>query len=147
MFIGNGRAAFLEFLRNLTPQVVFLTLALIVSLKINFQVFQPDLEGLKTILPFAICILVFFASFIANTTKFIESAISSNEELDKEVKAIYENKLGFWKKISLIFQATLKLNKKVFIEIILCIIFSYAGFYVASSMAIQGAISAVKALQ
>ena len=146
MFLGGGRAAFLEFLRNLTPQIIFLTLSLLAAVKIDFRKPQLDWEGFLNLLPFVSCVLIFFGALLANSTRFLETAVSSNEQLDIEIRRIRAKELGTYDAIVALISATWRLNRGVFAEIALVFFFTYVGLYAASSMAMQGALTALRAL-
>lgn len=93
MFFGEARKALLEFLRNLTPQILFMTLAIILGAKLDLSHFDLSLNGIKNAGPFVMCIIVFMGAAMANTTLFIDSAITSNESLDKAANEIKEMRL------------------------------------------------------
>jgi hypothetical protein len=76
MFFGKGRKPLLDFLRNLTPQIVMLAIALVASSKLEFYTLDLSFEGVRRTLPFAMCMFVFFASLIANLTTFFEESLS-----------------------------------------------------------------------
>ncbi|MEB2652642.1 hypothetical protein ACPCIT_02370 [Pseudomonas siliginis] len=75
MFFGLGRKPLLDFLRNLTPQIIMLTIALVAGSKLDLGKFDLSLAGLKRTLPFAMCMLVFFISLIANLSTFLEESL------------------------------------------------------------------------
>lgn len=80
----SGRSAFLEFLRNLTPQVLLLTMALILSSRLDFT--QCDLGNTPMTVTFFACIATFFMAVITNALNFFEGSISSLDWLNKRAK-------------------------------------------------------------
>jgi len=71
MFIlKEGRGAFLEFLRNLTPQILFLSLGIVVGTKLNPDEF--DLKNWPQTLIFLSFLAMTIFSAIANVTLFID---------------------------------------------------------------------------
>lgn len=69
--LGEGRGPFLEFLRNLTPQVLLLAFALSVWVRLDFTTF--DLSNWTTTLAFYVCAITFVLAVIANMNQFLES--------------------------------------------------------------------------
>ena len=72
--LSEGRGPFLEFLRNLTPQVLLLAFALTIWVRLDFTSF--DLSNWATTLAFYVCITTFVLAVIANMTQFLESYAS-----------------------------------------------------------------------
>jgi len=71
MFIlKEGRSAFLEFLRNLTPQILLLSLTIVVGNKLNPNEF--DLKNWPQTLIFFSFLVMTLLSAIANVTLFID---------------------------------------------------------------------------
>lgn len=69
--LGEGRGPFLEFLRNLTPQVLLLAFALSVWVGLDFTTF--DLSNWATTLAFYVCAITFVLAVLANMNQFLES--------------------------------------------------------------------------
>ncbi|MBR0566902.1 hypothetical protein J5J83_12335 [Azoarcus sp. L1K30] len=141
MFTGEGRKAFLEFLRNLTPQIVFLTLALIWGTKLDLTKFDLSFSGIWNMLPFAMCLFVFFGAAIANLGIFVDASITSTPALDEKKKEIKASSAKALKKTWLLICAAWKHNKvsvlNLFLVMAICEIALVAVFIIA----IQGAIS------
>jgi hypothetical protein len=73
--LGVGRQAFLEFLRNLTPQILLLTLSLALWTQLNFR--QFDISNWGSTLAFYSCVLTWLLAVIANMMQFIENYSST----------------------------------------------------------------------
>lgn len=69
----EGRPAFLEFLRNLTPQILLLSLALLVGRKLDFSTFDWS-NSTPTLIFFTFLIISLMAAW-ANATLFIEKFV------------------------------------------------------------------------
>ncbi|WP_167544265.1 hypothetical protein [Duganella sacchari] len=68
--LKEGRAAYLEFLRNLTPQILMLSLAFFVGRKIDFT--QLDWAyATPTFIFYSFMLIAIFAAY-ANATLFME---------------------------------------------------------------------------
>lgn len=141
MFAGETRRAFLEFLRNLTPQILFLTIALISSSNLELNKFDLSAAGLWRTLPFALCIFVFLGSAMANVGIFIDSAVTSSPELDERTEEIRSTDVSSWKRTWLLICAAWKHNKSAFFQIILAMVICEVAFVVVYIVAVQGAIA------
>lgn len=67
--LDEGRAAFLDFLRNLTPQVLLLSLALVIGTKLDFD--KVDVGNWLHTLTFLSIVITAVLAGCANTTLFI----------------------------------------------------------------------------
>jgi hypothetical protein len=75
IILREGRVAFLEFLRNLSSQVMILTVALFIGTSI-----EARLGGWSTAWRAALCasvLLLFFAAALANVTVFVETCLDA----------------------------------------------------------------------
>ena len=77
-------SAFLEFLRNLTPQVLLFSLAIVFTNKIDINTF--DLNNWHQSMPFIFTMSIYLLSVFANTAVFIDRAFISLEDVDDEFK-------------------------------------------------------------
>jgi hypothetical protein len=145
MFFGEGRAAFLEFLRNLTPQILFLTLTILFGERLDTSHFQLTPEGFKNALPLVACSLVFLGAFMANTTKFVDSSLSSSAPMRIQVGRIQGRGLSAHRHTWELLKAAWEFNKKAFFELVLVFLLVEASFIGVYAMALHGAISAIRA--
>ena len=141
MFFGDGRKAFLEFLRNLTPQIIFLTLSIIAGLGLDFTKFQFNIDGIKNELPIICCLLIFFDAAIANMSMFIEAAITSNEILDKEIEKIKAKNLKALHLTWALLCAAWAHNRLAFFQIALSLFIVEFAFIAVFIISIQGALA------
>ncbi|MBC3953644.1 MULTISPECIES: hypothetical protein [Pseudomonas] len=145
MFFGENRKAFLEFLRNLTPQALFLTLAFVFGSKLDLSLspgaFDPTFEGIKRTIPFLFSLLVFIGACLANMSLFIESAVSSPAELKERLKTITREEPHFFKRQKKLARATWQDNKSGYLEVILVLLISQIAFIAVVVVAAQAALS------
>jgi len=87
----NGRAAYLEFLRNLTPQAVILSAALISGRNLEATCCYP--ENFKQTMIFLCFFSMWIAAVWANSSIFIEKYLVSVEKLNRVARTL--RKLGF----------------------------------------------------
>ena len=69
--LKNGRAAFLDYLRNLTPQVLLITMAVLASNRLDFTCCDWGNTGQTAL--FLFFMLIGFAAIWANASVFIEN--------------------------------------------------------------------------
>lgn len=91
----DARGAYLNFLRNLTPQIFLLSLALILGRKLDFSRF--DINNVPLTFAFFIFLGLFLLSFIANASLFYEEAFAELTAWRKEkhIQLKSENYKGF----------------------------------------------------
>ena len=112
MFTGLKSAALLEFLRNLTPQILLFACVLYFAVQLDFDRISFPWEDLKLRLALFSCVGLLFASFLANTLRFLDAFVSGNPALDLEAKAIFAGESNWWQKTRKVSIAVWKLNKK-----------------------------------
>ena len=146
MFFGNTRIAFLEFLRNLTPQIVFATCLVLSYLQIDLRRPQFDWDGVRNVMPILACALLFLGSVVANVTRFMESAITSNEQFDVAAQRIRARQLPVAHAFLVLLAAGWRVNRLAFAQLALVLVFSYAGVFLVAEMASHGALAAYRAV-
>ncbi|CAM3124020.1 hypothetical protein BZK31_16725 [Pseudomonas floridensis] len=144
MFFGENRKAFLEFLRNLTPQALFLTLAFIfgspLDLSLERDSFDFTYEGVRRTIPYLFSLLVFIGACLANITLFIESALVSPARLKKLTDRITRLHPGFFRRIKLNARATWRHNKSGYLEVFLVLLISQTAFIAVVVVAARAAL-------
>lgn len=84
--LGEARAPFLEFLRNLTPQVLLLVVVLPMWAQLDFHTLDPS-NWLATLAFFA-CVATLVLAVFANTMQFVDGyADIALKEIDKKMTA------------------------------------------------------------
>src|SRR5690625_3968773 len=83
MLLGSGRPALLAFLQNLTPQILFLTLAFILGSKLDLNHLVLTWQGLKNVFPFSVCLALFFLAAIASMLEFLETTIKATSKFQR----------------------------------------------------------------
>lgn len=82
--LGEGRQVFLEFLRNLTPQVLLLAVVLPMGVQLDFRAF--DASNWVATLAFFACSATLLLAVLANTIHFFEGyADIALKELDEKM--------------------------------------------------------------
>lgn len=90
MLLGKARTHYLEFLRNLTPQVLLFSVVLILGGKLNFTKF--DISNWYGTLLFCLFLLYFCLAFYANSSLFYEKCFERNYVWTRRVSLVLNKK-------------------------------------------------------
>jgi hypothetical protein len=139
--LKDGRAAFLEFLRNLTSQTVFLSIAFVVGSKLDFR--RLDFSNIAVTIIFWVPILIWALAAWANSSLFIEKSLVAVERINRASRLlVYKHKKP--RNLRLI-QAALMYswrNKKIFFaEVILVMVIVEFGLVAVVVLAVTSATS------
>lgn len=91
--LREGRKDFLDFLRNLTPQILILSLVIMCGVQLDFTVIDFSKTGLTFI--FWVLVTLWGMAFWANATLLVESAINSKRNLIRAT-AFLERRFQGW---------------------------------------------------
>lgn len=141
MFFGDTRQAFLEFLSRLTPQALFLTLAIVFGSKLDLSKFLFTWQGLKNALPMALCITVFMGAALASVTLFIEKSITSDPKHDKYAARVRKLSLTKGRRVCVLLRGIWVFNKRMLVQIALVLGVMEVGFLATIVVALQAAMS------
>ncbi|WP_444923440.1 hypothetical protein ACJJH9_16805 [Microbulbifer sp. DLAB2-AF] len=84
--LKGGRKDFLDFLRNMTPQIIIFSLIVISGQRLDFS--EVTGEGVAITFMFWIFVGIFFLAFWANTSLLIKSIAESKPEIAFEFKML-----------------------------------------------------------
>ncbi|MGH8109973.1 MAG: hypothetical protein ACREO1_14795 [Arenimonas sp.] len=141
--LNTGRPAFLEFLRNLTPQTMLISLCLVLWHGLDFSEF--DENNWQNTSAFFVIAFISILAFLANTLQFMENASCSFGWLDKAAsknKRIAKTSCG---RMFALLRIVFKRKPLIFAELTLAALVLNAGVIVATNMAIASAITIIKA--
>lgn len=140
LFSKEMRKALLEFLRNITPQVLFVTLTLISSAHLDFNQWDITPAGWLRTAPFALCLAITIIAILANSFNFVDEAVDileftpKNKSNESECKRDGEEAPDPSSEV-----ATSKWGK--FIGFLFIILLLEAGIIAPMAMGISGAIN------
>ncbi len=135
MFFNHARGPFLEFLRNLTPQSLLLSIAFIMGSKFDFARF--DFGNTVGMLPLILVIVTFLVAAIANIFMFIEGSCRSISDIDSELKPLHLKGVE-WQREAL--HLLFKKKKSLFYEVLGAVLVVQVGYCVVFYSSIQAAI-------
>jgi hypothetical protein len=135
MLYGKPRDAFLEFLRNLTPQALFLTCFFFI-----LKLLDKPLPEDKTLLIAACmgCFFVFLFAFIANCLKFLEAFLEGqNDELKIAFERIKRLEVSEWRKEIQKIAASWRHNKLALFQGFFAIGIVFVSLFPVTMVAVQ----------
>lgn len=139
MLFGETRAAFLEFLRNLTPQILLFSIASILASRLDLNRFSFVWADVMNTLPFLSVLFIFFAAAAANTSLFIEKAATSADWAKAKSIELQKEGVKGGKLAVALLKALCKENKTAFVEILLVLAVAQVGLAVVLIMSIPTA--------
>lgn len=144
MIFTTGRVAFLEYLRNLTPQILIFSVAIILGS--NLDTNRIDICNIKQSFPFIMAFGVFFAAAVANMTCFFENAAISIPWIDRASRRLLVKKIKGTKWFCAISKLIWKKKKIFFLEIGLAFVIVQVGFIVVLMTSINTATNLYKTI-
>lgn len=137
MIFSYARGPFLEFLRNLTPQILLLSIAIIMGTKFDLTKF--DLGNTWNTMPFILVMGTFFAAAIANMFMFIEGSCRSIEEIDEQSKRLHSEGIKGLAHLKELGVLLFKKSKVLFFEVAVALLIVQVGFLAVFISSIQAA--------
>lgn len=117
----HGKKPFLDFSRNLSPQILFVTMALIVGN--DLETSCCDYANTKQTVLFILLLLIWLASYLTNVLQFMFEFLSPQEPHKTEYSKIQNSKgLSFTNFFIEIFRYALKNNKSIYIDFAITIV-------------------------
>jgi glucan phosphoethanolaminetransferase (alkaline phosphatase superfamily) len=140
--LGAGRAAFLEFLRNLTPTVLIGSIALVLWARLDFTRFLWS--NWASTLAFYVCTLTAAMSFFANVAAFLDHAMGPSFGFERAIRRLrlrgHGNRRLLWALVLLTWRG----KPIFFLELTVAMLVVYAALFVGVSAAVSGATTALR---
>ena len=92
--------ALLEYLRNLTPQVLILALAMVAWIQVDTTKSDLSWQGFKTIAIPCLLFALFCAALLANAHQFLERTLTASEAISIETTRLSRRDIPVHKKLS-----------------------------------------------
>lgn len=137
MIFSYARGPFLEFLRNLTPQILLFSIAIIMSSKLDLSTF--DFGNIWNSLPFFLVVATSFAAAIANMFMFIEGSCRSFADIDDESKRLHSAGIKGGAHLKALGVMLYKKSKLLFVEVMVVFLIVQVGFLAVFVTSIQAA--------
>lgn len=126
MILTTGKGPFLEFLRNLTPQILLFSVALVLTVKLDLN--KVDLENWRATLPFLAMISIFVCAAMANVLNFIEASCRSFSPIDEESKRLKKEGITGFRHFNIIWKMLWKKSKWAIVEMLIAIFVVQVGW-------------------
>jgi hypothetical protein len=142
MFFGSARQAFLGFLSRLTPQTIFLALAIILGAKLDLKQPSYTVQGFINVLLPLLCFAMCIGAAIASITLFAEQAVASDPRYDRF--AVWVKKkfsLPWYKNICVLIRGIWRYNKRMLLQVMLVVAVTELGFLATVVVAVQTAMA------
>jgi len=140
----DGRAPFLEFLRNLTPQAVVLSFALIAGHRLQLSCCDPG--NVKLTLLWVCFSLIWFVSVWANSSLFIEKYLVSVKRIDDEAKRLSNGGVKGFRNLRALLTFAWRHERLIFLEAVFVFAVVEFGLVVVSLSGISSATAILKVL-
>lgn len=137
MIFSYARDPFLEFLRNLTPQILLFSIAIIMGSKLDLNKFDP--YNIWNTLPFVFIMATFLAAAIANMFKFMEGSCRSISDIDEESKRLHKEGIKGMKHLLHLGAMLFKKSRLLFFEVAVAMLVIQVGFLAVFIASIQAA--------
>jgi hypothetical protein len=138
MFFGKGRKPFLDFLRNLTPQIILLAISLIFANKLKLDKFDISLEGVKRTWSFVLFFLVFLAAALASFSTFLDESLEAYKT-DNRFEMNDSKDFTRVKKLRLMISTVWAQHKMAVFNMILVMVVAISALSTVFMMGIQSA--------
>lgn len=139
MIFNRARGPFLEFLRNLTPQILLLSIAIITFAKLDLTKF--DLGNIWNTVFFFSVIGTFFTAVVANMFMFIEGSCRSFDDIDNESKRLHSEGIVGLAYLKALGCLLFKRSKLLLFEVVVALLVVHVGFLAVFVKSIQTAIN------
>ncbi|EIO4107045.1 TPA: hypothetical protein ACGU4U_004279 [Vibrio vulnificus] len=142
-FMHSGRKHYLEFLRNLTPQVLLLSFTFTVGSRLNFGVI--DLSNWFPTVIFFVLLIAFISAFYANCYQFVSGVYGDFGRWSDKIgrAAALDGRAGL-NRVMFIVCAFWRYKKIVLLEMVFILFFIQIAFSIVTVSAILAATQQLK---
>lgn len=142
--LKDGRSSYLEFLRNLTPQTVVLSFALIAGYRLELSCCYS--ENSKQTAIFICFLAIWLLAVWANSSLFIEKHLISAERINRASRLLIRADVKGWKNLWALLRFAWHNERTIFWEATLVFIVVEFGLVVVVMSAIGAATTFLKLL-
>lgn len=140
--LGEGRPAFLEFLRNLTPTVLLASITFVTWSQLDFG--RWDLSNWKVTAAFWVCFATAALSLAANILGFLETAFAFPLGLERAIRRLRLRGHSTHVLLYALLKLTGRAKPLVFAEAVIALVVIYAATISATMSAASVATNALK---
>ena len=140
--LGPGRAAFLEFLRNLTPMILLASISLLTWVQLDFK--RIDFSNWMLTAAFYVCAVTASLSFYANVSAFMDNGFISPLDLTRALRRLRLRGHSKLRVLGGMVALTWRVKKTIFLEAFFGLLVIYAGLFVGVMSALNAAATAFR---
>jgi len=140
--LGAGRGAFLEFLRNLTPTILLISVAVVLWARLDFSRF--DFRNWSATGAFYACVLTAALSWFANVSQFLDRAFAPIPGLEKALRIFKLKKRSPAQILQALTIFAWRRRPMIAIEALVVILIAVAAVHAGAHAAISAALTALK---
>lgn len=140
--LGPGRGAFLEFLRNLTPTVLFISVALVLWSRLDFG--RIDLSNWAVTSAFFVCSFTAVLSFYANISAFLDSAFGPILGFERAIRRLRRGGYSDVVLVQAVLLVALRRKPLIVIEAVIALVVIFAALQVGVVSALSTALTVLK---
>ena len=126
MILTSGKEHYLGFLRNLTPQILLLSIAIVMATELDINRWEPS--NWRASLPYLFVITTFVLAAVANIFDFIEKTCTSFASIDTELQAMKKCDATWSKRFKTMLSLLWTKSKFAFIEALIAVAIVQVGF-------------------
>jgi hypothetical protein len=138
----NGRDAYLDFLRNLTPQAVIFSIALISGYGLEPTCCYP--ENLMKTMVFFVFLSMGMAAVWVNSSRFIEKYLVSADILNKVARRLQKNGVKGFRNLRGVLKYSWRKERIIFVEVVVVFVIIEFGLVIVIFSAINAATTMFK---
>lgn len=142
--LSGGRAPFLEFLRNLTPQAFLLAVALVAGFRLEPTCCHP--ENAKQTAIFFVFLAMWIAAVWANSSLFIEKYLVSVRHIDRASRLLIKLRVVGLRNLRALLVYAWRRQRMIFVEAMIVFVVVEFGLVVVTLSAIASASALAKVL-
>lgn len=142
IIFNEGRKPFLDFLRNLTPQVILASSAILLGVRLDFE--RWDLSNFGNTIAFYACIAFFGVASYASMTLYMEETFRSLQRYERVARVVGRRDKRVLRALAITARVVWRHDKSVIIEVCIAFIAVYTGFVIVGLAALNAARAALR---
>ena len=142
--LGQGRAAFLEFLRNLTTQAVLLAFILVAGRRLDFR--HADLSNFWPTFGFFAIVAIWWMAAYANVTLFMERSLVQTHRVNRARRLLRARGLSSWRITLHAVYFSWRDHKFFFVEVVAVTVIIEVGLAISAASGVTTAATIVSNL-
>lgn len=140
--LGAGRGAFLEFLRNLTPTILLISVAVVLWARLDFN--RIDFRNWSATAAFYACALTAALSWFANISQFLDRAFAPIAGLERALRLLKLKGCSTGQILRALTILTWRRRPMIVIEALVVVLIAVAAVHAGAHAAVNAALMALR---